>query len=106
MKLPDQLGGAAGTLLMSASVVNSLFALILILVLTAFLLANGRGWVDQAIASRPRETARAPSARARQHGGGGRGLRRRCADDRADRRCRDLHRAHDPRGAVRRARWR
>ena len=55
-KLPDQLGGAAGTLRdVGLGIVNSLFALITILVLTAFLLANGRGWVDQAIASRPRE---------------------------------------------------
>jgi predicted PurR-regulated permease PerM len=55
-KLPDQLGGAAGTLRdVGLGIVNSLFALITILVLTAFLLANGRSWVDQAIASRPRE---------------------------------------------------
>jgi predicted PurR-regulated permease PerM len=55
-KLPDKLGGAAGTLRdVGFGIVNSLFALITILVLTAFLLANGRAWVDQAIASRPRE---------------------------------------------------
>jgi predicted PurR-regulated permease PerM len=55
-KLPDQLGGAAGTLRdVGLGIVNSLFALITILVLTAFLLANGRTWTDAAIASRPRE---------------------------------------------------
>ena len=55
-KLPDQLGGAAGTLRdVGFGIVNSLFALITILVLTAFLLANGRTWTDAALASRPRE---------------------------------------------------
>jgi predicted PurR-regulated permease PerM len=55
-KLPDQLGGAAGTLRdVGLGIVNSLFALITILVLTAFLLANGRKWTDAAIASRPPE---------------------------------------------------
>jgi predicted PurR-regulated permease PerM len=55
-KLPDQLGGAAGTLRdVGLGIVNSLFALITILVLTAFLLANGRKWTDSAIASRPPE---------------------------------------------------
>jgi predicted PurR-regulated permease PerM len=55
-KLPDQLGGAAGTLRdVGLGIVNSLFALITILVLTAFLLANGRKWTDAAIASRPAE---------------------------------------------------
>ena len=55
-KLPDKLGGAAGTLRdVGLGIVNSLFALVTILVLTAFLLANGRTWTDAAIASRPRE---------------------------------------------------
>jgi predicted PurR-regulated permease PerM len=55
-KLPDQLGGAAGTLRdVGLGIVNSLFALITILVLTAFLLANGRNWTDSAIAARPPE---------------------------------------------------
>jgi predicted PurR-regulated permease PerM len=55
-KLPDQLGGAAGTLRdVGLGIVNSLFALITILVLTAFLLANGRKWTDAAIAARPPE---------------------------------------------------
>jgi predicted PurR-regulated permease PerM len=55
-KLPDQLGGAAGTLRdVGLGIVNSLFALITILVLTAFLLSSGRSWTDAAIASRPTE---------------------------------------------------
>jgi predicted PurR-regulated permease PerM len=55
-RLPDQLGGAAGTLRdVGLGIVNSLFALITILVLTAFLLSSGRRWTDAAIASRPTE---------------------------------------------------
>ena len=55
-KLPDRLGGAAGTLRdVGLGIVNSLFALITILVLTAFLLANGRTWTDRMIATRPPE---------------------------------------------------
>jgi predicted PurR-regulated permease PerM len=54
-KLPSRLGGAAGTLRdIGFGIVNSLFALLTILVLTAFLLSNGSSWVDQIIASRPR----------------------------------------------------
>jgi predicted PurR-regulated permease PerM len=55
-KLPNRLGGAAGALRdVGFGIVNSLFALITILVLTAFLLANGRAWTDRAIATRPPE---------------------------------------------------
>jgi predicted PurR-regulated permease PerM len=55
-KLPNRLGGAAGALRdVGLGIVNSLFALITILVLTAFLLANGRAWTDRAIATRPPE---------------------------------------------------
>jgi predicted PurR-regulated permease PerM len=55
-KLPDRLGGAAGTLRdVGFGIVNSLFALVTILVLTAFLLANGRTWTDRMIATRPPE---------------------------------------------------
>ena len=55
-KLPDKLGGAAGTLRdVGIGIVNSLFALVTILVLTAFLLANGRTWTDRILASRPEE---------------------------------------------------
>jgi predicted PurR-regulated permease PerM len=53
-KLPDRLGGAAGTLRdIGLGIVNSLFALLTILVMTAFLLGSGRSWTDQIIASRP-----------------------------------------------------
>jgi predicted PurR-regulated permease PerM len=53
-KLPGRLGGAAGTLRdVGFGIVNSAFALITILVLTAFMLGNGRRWIDAAIAMRP-----------------------------------------------------
>ena len=53
-KLPNRLGGAAGTLRdVGLGIVNSVFALITILVLTAFLLGSGRGWIDALIDSRP-----------------------------------------------------
>src|SRR5215207_8256228 len=55
-KLPNRLGGAAGTLRdVGLGIVNSVFALITILVLTAFLLGSGRSWTDALIASRPPE---------------------------------------------------
>jgi predicted PurR-regulated permease PerM len=55
-KLPERLGGAAGTLRdVGLGIVNSAFALITILVLTAFLLSSGRGWVNRAIEMRPPE---------------------------------------------------
>ena len=55
-KLPNRLGGAAGTLRdVGLGIVNSVFALITILVLTAFLLGSGRGWIDALIDSRPPE---------------------------------------------------
>ena len=53
-KLPGRLGGAAGTLRdIGFGIVSSLFALLTILVMTAFLLSNGRGWIEQMLASRP-----------------------------------------------------
>src|ERR671923_2492988 len=53
-KLPSKVGGAAGTLKdIGIGIVNSLFALVTILVLTAFLLGSGGKWVDQAIALQP-----------------------------------------------------
>jgi predicted PurR-regulated permease PerM len=53
-KLPSRLGGAAGTLRdIGFGIVNSLFAALTILVLTAFLLSSGRNWTDAFIASRP-----------------------------------------------------
>ena len=55
-KLPNRLGGAAGTLRdIGFGIVNSLFALITILVMTAFLLGSGRQWTDGFIDSRPAE---------------------------------------------------
>jgi predicted PurR-regulated permease PerM len=55
-KLPNRLGGAAGTLRdVGLGIVNSVFALVTILVLTAFLLGSGSTWVDALIASRPPE---------------------------------------------------
>jgi predicted PurR-regulated permease PerM len=58
-KLPNRLGGAAGTLRdVGLGIVNSVFALITILVMAAFLLSNGRTWTDALIASRPLEERR------------------------------------------------
>ena len=55
-KLPDRLGGAAGTLRdIGLGIVNSLFALLTILVMTAFMLGSGRQWTEQIIRSRPPE---------------------------------------------------
>jgi predicted PurR-regulated permease PerM len=57
-ELPSRLGGAAGTLGdIGISIVNSLFALITILVLTAFLLGSGGKWVDDLINLQPPERA-------------------------------------------------
>ena len=53
-KLPERLGGAAGTLRdIGFGIVSSLFALLTILVMTAFLLGSGHTWVQSIIASRP-----------------------------------------------------
>ena len=55
-KLPGRLGGAAGTLRdVGFGIISSAFALITILVLTAFLLGSGRRWADAAIELRPPE---------------------------------------------------
>ena len=49
-QLPSKLGGAAGTLRdVGLGIVNSVFAMVTILVLTGFLLGSGRGWVDKAV---------------------------------------------------------
>ncbi|MGE5636362.1 MAG: AI-2E family transporter [Nocardioidaceae bacterium] len=57
-KLPGKLGGAAGTLQdVGLGIVNSVFAGITILVLTAFMLGSGRRWVDAALSLRPPATA-------------------------------------------------
>ncbi len=53
-ELPSRIGGAAGTLRdIGFGIVNSLFAAITILVLTAFMLSGGRGWVEQALSLQP-----------------------------------------------------
>jgi predicted PurR-regulated permease PerM len=53
-KLPSKLGGAAKTLRdVGFGIVNSIFALVTILILTAFLLGSGRIWVDRALELRP-----------------------------------------------------
>jgi predicted PurR-regulated permease PerM len=55
-KLPGRIGDAASVLgSIGLGVVNSLFALFTILVLAAFLLGSGRGWVDRALELRPPE---------------------------------------------------
>jgi predicted PurR-regulated permease PerM len=57
-KLPAKIGDAASVLGdIGLGLVNSLFALFTILVLTAFLLGSGRGWIDRALALRPPEQA-------------------------------------------------
>jgi predicted PurR-regulated permease PerM len=53
-RLPSRIGDAAGVLSdVGLSVVNSLFQLVTILVLTAFLLGSGRRWVDRALELQP-----------------------------------------------------
>jgi predicted PurR-regulated permease PerM len=53
-KLPAKLGGAAKVLRdLGFGVINSIFALITILVLTAFMLGSGRRWVDRALELQP-----------------------------------------------------
>src|SRR3954468_1582494 len=53
-KLPTRVGDAANVLgNIGLGVVNSLFALFTILVLTAFLLGSGRTWIDRALELRP-----------------------------------------------------
>ena len=53
-KLPSKLGGAAGVLSdIGLGIVNSLFALITILILSAFMIGSGGRWVRAAILSRP-----------------------------------------------------
>jgi predicted PurR-regulated permease PerM len=53
-KLPERLGGAAKTLSsVGVGLVNSVFALVTILILTAFMLGGGHRWRDLALSSRP-----------------------------------------------------
>ena len=59
-KLPGRIGSAAGTLSnVGVGLVNSIFALVTILIMSVFLVGSGRRWVDYAISTRPpREAAR------------------------------------------------
>jgi predicted PurR-regulated permease PerM len=53
-KLPSKLGGAAGVLSdIGLGLVNSLFALITILILSVFMIGSGGRWIEAAIRSRP-----------------------------------------------------
>jgi len=53
-KLPERLGGAAKTLSsVGVGLVNSIFALLTILILTAFMLGSGHRWRDAILSSRP-----------------------------------------------------
>ncbi len=55
-KLPERLGGAAGTLSdIGFGIVERIFALVTILVLTAFLLGSGHRWVDSFVNLQPPE---------------------------------------------------
>jgi predicted PurR-regulated permease PerM len=57
-KLPERLGGAAATLRdVGFGIVNSIFALLTILILTAFILSNGRRWREAALAHQPPDQA-------------------------------------------------
>ncbi len=58
-KLPERLGGAAGTLRdIGFGLVNRIFALVTILVLTAFLLGSGHRWVHMALELQPPDRAK------------------------------------------------
>jgi predicted PurR-regulated permease PerM len=57
-KLPQRLGGAAGTLRdLGVGLINSIFAGITITVLSVFMVAGGRGWLRRAAALQPPERA-------------------------------------------------
>ena len=58
-KLPSKIGDAAGVLRdVGVGLVNSLFALITILILTAFILGGGRGWLHFGLRFVPEDRAR------------------------------------------------
>ena len=99
-ELPARLGDAA-TILgdVGFGIVNSIFAVVTILILTAFMLGGGRRWIEPACATCPR-SARSGRARAAARPSGGQ-LRGRRAVPGADRRDPRLHRAADPRRPVR-----
>jgi len=57
-RLPSKLGGAAGTLRdFGLGLVNSIFALVTILILTAFMLGGGRRWIDHGLRYLPEDRA-------------------------------------------------
>jgi len=57
-RLPSALGGAAGTLRdFGLGLVNSIFALVTILILTAFMLGGGRRWIDHGLRYLPEDRA-------------------------------------------------
>jgi predicted PurR-regulated permease PerM len=57
-KLPSKVGGAAGTLKdVGFGLVNRIFALVTILVLTAFMLGSGRKWVHDILSLQPPDRA-------------------------------------------------
>ena len=101
-RLPARIGDAASVLgNIGFGVVNSLFALFTILVLTAFLLGSGPVWVNRFLELQPAGALGADAHGAGPHRQGGRRVRRRRAragDGRGDP---VLHRAHDPGRAVR-----
>jgi predicted PurR-regulated permease PerM len=58
-ELPSRIGDAAGLLQDAGlTLVNSVFQLVTILVLTAFMLGSGRLWIDRLIALQPEERAK------------------------------------------------
>jgi predicted PurR-regulated permease PerM len=68
-KLPGKLGGAANTLgNFGFSIVSSIFALVTILILTAFMLGSGRQWIEKALELQP-EARRWRIRRALEHMG-------------------------------------
>jgi predicted PurR-regulated permease PerM len=57
-KLPEKLGDAAGVLRdVGFGIVNSIFAVITILILTAFMLGGGRRWIDSGLRFVPEDRA-------------------------------------------------
>jgi predicted PurR-regulated permease PerM len=57
-KLPNKIGDAAGVLRdIGFGLVNSMFVLFTILILSAFMLGGGRRWIDSALALQPPERA-------------------------------------------------
>lgn len=57
-KLPGRIGNAAGVLSdVGLGLINSIFALVTILILSVFLVGSGRRWIDAALSMRPPEQA-------------------------------------------------